>query len=178
MGGRCRQIACFFRKAAAKGDAQQKELTPRLQAVTWNTPRRPAGATSCKKSLRRARKLSQVRKADVSALHAKIGKNHGPYAANRLLALLSARVVTNYRDFLLLGRDAQGNPLPISFYGGVHRLKLAPFLSCGPPECVCIVANGSSLADNPLSCSGTGRLAPLRRGQPRQPVRPSFQDNG
>ncbi len=35
------------------------------------------------------RKLSQVRRADVAAIHAKIGKKHGRYAANRLLALLS-----------------------------------------------------------------------------------------
>ncbi|MBN1554210.1 MAG: site-specific integrase [Phycisphaerae bacterium] len=37
-----------------------------------------------------ARKLSQIRKADVAALHAKVGKDNGPYAANRLLAMLSA----------------------------------------------------------------------------------------
>lgn len=38
----------------------------------------------------KARKLSQVRRADVAGLHAKIGRDNGPYAANRLLALLSA----------------------------------------------------------------------------------------
>ena len=38
----------------------------------------------------KARKLSQIRRADVATLHAKIGKNNGPYAANRLLALLSS----------------------------------------------------------------------------------------
>jgi integrase len=38
----------------------------------------------------KTRKLSQVYRADVAALHAKIGAEHGPYAANRLLALLSA----------------------------------------------------------------------------------------
>jgi len=37
----------------------------------------------------KVRKLSQVRKGDVAALHAKIGKDNGIYAANRLLALLS-----------------------------------------------------------------------------------------
>lgn len=38
----------------------------------------------------KVRKLSTIRKADVAALHAKIGRDNGPYAANRLLALLSA----------------------------------------------------------------------------------------
>lgn len=42
----------------------------------------------------KGRRLSQVRKADVAGLHAKIGKGNGPYAANRLLALLS--VMFNY----------------------------------------------------------------------------------
>jgi integrase len=37
----------------------------------------------------KTRKLSQIRRADVATLHAKIGRNNGPYAANRLLALLS-----------------------------------------------------------------------------------------
>lgn len=36
----------------------------------------------------RNRKLSHIRKPDVQALHSKIGRDHGPYAANRLLALL------------------------------------------------------------------------------------------
>ncbi len=36
------------------------------------------------------RKLSEVRKADVATLHAKVGRDHGPYSANRLLALLSS----------------------------------------------------------------------------------------
>jgi len=34
------------------------------------------------------RKLSSIRKQDIQALHAKIGREHGQYAANRLLALL------------------------------------------------------------------------------------------
>ena len=38
----------------------------------------------------KTRKLSQIRKADVAKLHARIGKDNGPYAANRLLALLSS----------------------------------------------------------------------------------------
>ena len=37
----------------------------------------------------KGRKLSQVRQADVAALHAKIGRESGIYAANRALALLS-----------------------------------------------------------------------------------------
>jgi integrase len=36
------------------------------------------------------RRLSSLKKADVQALHAKVGREHGPYAANRLLALLRA----------------------------------------------------------------------------------------
>lgn len=36
------------------------------------------------------RKLSQLHQADVAGLHAKIGRNNGHYAANRMLALLSA----------------------------------------------------------------------------------------
>ncbi len=35
------------------------------------------------------RKLSQIRRADVATLHAKIGRDHGRYCANRVLALLS-----------------------------------------------------------------------------------------
>ncbi len=37
----------------------------------------------------KARKLSDVRPADVTALHAKVGRENGHYAANRMLALLS-----------------------------------------------------------------------------------------
>ena len=36
------------------------------------------------------RRLSSIKKADVRALHAKIGRENGPYAANRVLALLRA----------------------------------------------------------------------------------------
>ena len=36
------------------------------------------------------RRLSSVKKTDVQAFHAKVGREHGPYAANRLLALLRA----------------------------------------------------------------------------------------
>ncbi len=36
-----------------------------------------------------ARKLSSIRRGDVAALHARVGRNNGPYAANRLLALIS-----------------------------------------------------------------------------------------
>ena len=36
------------------------------------------------------RKLSSIRKADVQALHAKVGEKNGRYAANRLLALIRA----------------------------------------------------------------------------------------
>jgi integrase len=38
----------------------------------------------------RTRRLSTVSKSDVQALHAKIGRDHGSYAANRLLALVRA----------------------------------------------------------------------------------------
>jgi len=51
------------------------------------------------------RRLSQIRKADVAALHAKIGRDHGHYAANRLLALLSAM----FNHAASLGYDG-GNP--------------------------------------------------------------------
>ena len=37
----------------------------------------------------KARRLSEIRPADVAALHAKIGRENGIYSANRLLALLS-----------------------------------------------------------------------------------------
>ena len=53
----------------------------------------------------KARRLSEVRPADVTALHAKIGRDSGPYAANRMLALLSA--MFNYAA--RLGYDG-GNP--------------------------------------------------------------------
>lgn len=36
----------------------------------------------------RKRKLSHIRKRDIQLLHASVGQDHGPYAANRLLALL------------------------------------------------------------------------------------------
>ena len=36
------------------------------------------------------RKLSAIRQSDVAALHAKIGREHGPYSANRMLSLLGA----------------------------------------------------------------------------------------
>jgi integrase len=36
------------------------------------------------------RRLSSIKKADVRALHAKIGRENGPYAANRVLGLLRA----------------------------------------------------------------------------------------
>ena len=61
----------------------------------------------------RARKLSQVRRADVAGLHAKIGRDHGPYAANRLLALLSAM----FNHAAGLGYDG-GNPAK-----GVKKFK-------------------------------------------------------
>ena len=35
------------------------------------------------------RKLSQIRKSDVAAIHSRIGQNNGTYAANRLLAMIS-----------------------------------------------------------------------------------------
>jgi len=38
----------------------------------------------------RFRRLSTIRKVDVATLHAKVGRAHGPYAANRLIALLRA----------------------------------------------------------------------------------------
>jgi integrase len=53
----------------------------------------------------KARKLSEVRPADVTALHAKIGRESGHYAANRMLALLSA--MFNYAARL---GYAGGNP--------------------------------------------------------------------
>jgi integrase len=53
----------------------------------------------------KARRLSQVRPADVTALHAKIGRENGHYAANRMLALLSAMFTFAAR----LGYDG-GNP--------------------------------------------------------------------
>ena len=61
----------------------------------------------------KARKLSQVRRGDVAGLHAKIGKDNGPYAANRLLALLSAM----FNFAAGLGYDA-GNPAK-----GVKKFK-------------------------------------------------------
>lgn len=36
------------------------------------------------------RRLSSIKKADVAGLHAKVGRDRGPYAANRMLALLKA----------------------------------------------------------------------------------------
>ena len=36
------------------------------------------------------RRLLSIRKSDVQALHARIGQEHGPYAANRMLGMLAA----------------------------------------------------------------------------------------
>jgi integrase len=38
----------------------------------------------------RSRRLSTLRKSDIALLHGRVGKEHGPYAANRLIALLRA----------------------------------------------------------------------------------------
>lgn len=38
----------------------------------------------------RSRRLSSIRRSDVADLHARVGREHGPYAANRLVALLRA----------------------------------------------------------------------------------------
>lgn len=54
------------------------------------------------------RKLSQVRRADVAALHAKVGRDHGTYAANRLLALLSSLFTHAARLGYEGGNPAQG----------------------------------------------------------------------
>lgn len=51
------------------------------------------------------RRLSEVRPADVMTLHAKIGRENGHYAANRMLALLSAM----FNHAAQLGYDG-GNP--------------------------------------------------------------------
>ena len=61
----------------------------------------------------KARKLSEVRRADVAALHARTGRENGHYAANRMLALLSA--MFNYAVGLGYGG---GNPTK-----GVKRFK-------------------------------------------------------
>jgi integrase len=61
----------------------------------------------------KARKLSQVRRGDVAGLHATIGKENGHYAANRLLALLSAM----FNFAAGLGYDG-GNPAK-----GVKKFK-------------------------------------------------------
>jgi integrase len=45
------------------------------------------------------RKLSEIDRADVSALHAKLGRDNGPYQANRVLAMLSA--IFNYASNIL-----------------------------------------------------------------------------
>ena len=61
----------------------------------------------------KARKLSQVRRGDVAGLHTKIGRDNGLYAANRLLAMLSA--MFNYAAGI--GYDG-GNPAK-----GVKKFK-------------------------------------------------------
>ena len=54
----------------------------------------------------RKRKLSNIRRRDVQALHAKVGQDHGPYAANRVLALLR-HMFNKSRDW---GTMEQPNP--------------------------------------------------------------------
>jgi len=51
----------------------------------------------------RKRKLSHIRKRDIQLLHASVGQDHGPYAANRLLALLR-HVFNKSRDWGFLER--------------------------------------------------------------------------
>jgi len=52
------------------------------------------------------RKLRQIQRSDIAALHARIGQEHGRYAANRLLALLS----TMFARAGELGFDVPKNP--------------------------------------------------------------------
>ena len=61
----------------------------------------------------KARKLSTIRKVDVAALHAKIGRKNGPYSANRCVAMLS-KVFSHAAE---LGYDG-ANPAK-----GVKRFK-------------------------------------------------------
>lgn len=53
----------------------------------------------------KTRRLRSIERADIKALHAKVGRENGPYAANRLLAMLS-KVFNVAAD---IGYD-QGNP--------------------------------------------------------------------
>ena len=61
----------------------------------------------------RARRLSEIHTADVAALHAKVGSKNGPYAANRMLALLT----TMFNFAMTIGYDG-GNPCK-----GLHHFK-------------------------------------------------------
>ena len=49
------------------------------------------------------RKLSQIQKRDVQAVHAKVGKKNGTYAANRLLALIHTMFAVGTEDGLHKG---------------------------------------------------------------------------
>jgi integrase len=58
----------------------KKAVSCREDAKTYNAYLKPWAA----------RRLHTIRKVDVAALHAKVGRENGPYSANRMLALLRA----------------------------------------------------------------------------------------
>jgi integrase len=64
-----------------------------------------------------SRKLSAIRQSDVAALHAKIGREHGNYSANRMLSLLGAMFNASHN----LGWKCGDNPTE-----HVQRFKETP----------------------------------------------------
>jgi integrase len=63
-----------------------------------------------KSSRWKLKKLSDIRRADIEHLHVRIGEDHGPYAANRLLALLKAIFNFAMRDGWKGPNPAEGIP--------------------------------------------------------------------
>ena len=63
-----------------------------------------------------SRRLSSIEKSDVQTLHARVGRENGIYAANRLLALLRAMFYKADEIGFRGGNPAKGiKPLPVNF---------------------------------------------------------------
>lgn len=56
----------------------------------------------------KARRLSHIERRDVAALHARIGRDHGHYAANRLLSLLHKMFTVGLREGFTESNPAHG----------------------------------------------------------------------
>ena len=63
------------------------------------------------------RKISSIHKSDIEAIHAKIGKNHGPYVANRTLSQLS----TMFNKAISWGWDGSNPAIGVKKFREISR---------------------------------------------------------